>query len=83
MYPSVVVSSMESLHQFQGQMVVATCDFVVWTPLSFLVITLAFDESSWKNHWYPTLKMFLYHASRNSLSQTPQTAIGLLQVSPL
>ena len=46
-----------------------TCDFAVWTPSDFVVITVLFDEGLWNNHCYPTLKHFLFipHATRNSL----------------
>ena len=51
-------------YQVQGQMAITgihTCDFVVWTPLNFLVITLVFDEGFWKTQCYPSLKNFYFN----------------------
>ena len=51
-------------YQIQGQMAITgvhTCDFVVWTPLNFLVITVPFNDDFWKSHCYPTLKDFYFN----------------------
>ena len=51
-------------YQVQGQMAITgihTCDFVVWTPLNFITITLTFDEDFWNNRCYPLLKNFYFN----------------------
>ena len=53
----------EYFFQIQGQMAmtgIQTCDFIVWTPFDFVVITVLFDQDLWNNHCYPTLKHFFY-----------------------
>jgi hypothetical protein len=51
-------------YQVQGQMAIAgvhVCDFVVWTPKNFLVVTQKFNETFWKTQCYPLLKNFYFN----------------------
>ena len=51
-------------YQVQGQMAITgihRCDFVVWTRINFVVITLTFNESFWKQQCYPLLKKFYFN----------------------
>lgn len=50
-------------YQIQGQMAVSgihTCDFVVWTPLNYIVINVKFDETFWSTKCFPRLKDFFF-----------------------
>ena len=54
----------EYYFQVQGQMAITgihTCDFVVWTPLNFITITLTFNEGFWKKSCYPLLEKFYFN----------------------
>ena len=51
----------EYYYQVQGQMAITgihACDFVVWTPSDFVVISISYDDNFWKSHCYPALKNF-------------------------
>ena len=49
-----------------------TCNFVVWTPFDFVVITVLFDKLM-EQSLLPNSQTFFYTScySRNSLPQTP------------
>ena len=51
----------EYYFQVQGQMAITgihTCDFVIWTPSDFLVLSVLYDEIFWKTQCYAALKHF-------------------------
>ena len=51
-------------YQIQGQMAITgihSSDFVVWTPLNFITITIPFEEDFWKTYCYPALKKFYFN----------------------
>ena len=63
--PTIKKKKHEYFYQVQGQMAMTgihTCDFMVWTPLDFVVTTVLFDQDLWNRQCYPTLKhlFFLY-----------------------
>ena len=57
-------TSHDYYHQFQGQMGITGvhhCDFVIWTPIDFLVLRVDFDREFWTSHCYPKLKSFFLY----------------------
>ena len=54
----------EYFYQIQGQMAMTgihICDFVVWTPFDYIVITILFDRDLWTKQCYPILKHFFLY----------------------
>ena len=55
---SMLNQNHEYYFQVQGQMAttgIHTCDFVIWTPSDFLVLSVLYDENFWTTQCYPSI----------------------------